>query len=143
MAKEGRPTKYTKELGDLICDLIANSDRGLRSICQEVSIVPSTVFTWIQNYPDFQKQYARARELQADFLAEQILEISDYSANDTIHTDKGEIPDHEWISRSRLRVDSRKWLASKLAPKKYGDKVDMNVAVTKIGKDLFNEQWED
>jgi hypothetical protein len=62
-------------------------------------------------------------------LASQILEISDDGPNDFATTEEGnEVPNHEHIQRSRLRVDSRKWLASKLAPKKYGDKVSTELS---------------
>lgn len=74
---------------------------------------------------EFSKQYARAREAQADTLADEILEIADDTSRDTIATEKnGEQPNSEWITRSRLRVDARKWLASKMAPKKYGDRIE-------------------
>ncbi len=68
----------------------------------------------------------RAREMQADALFDQILAIADDGSNDTQKTDDGKvIVDHDHIQRSRLRIDARKWMASKLAPKKYGDKVQM------------------
>lgn len=86
----------------------------------------ATVFRWLADRPDFRDQYARARDEQADFYAEEILQISDDGRNDYYVTEDGtEIVNHDHIARSRLRVDSRKWLASKLAPKKYGDKVDV------------------
>lgn len=89
----------------------------------------STVMKWLTLHPEFVDQYARAREAQADHFAEEILEISDDGSNDWMErrNDDGDVvavvADHEHISRSKLRVDSRKWLMSKLAPKKYGDKV--------------------
>lgn len=67
----------------------------------------------------------RAREAQADLLAEQILQIADDGTNDTQTDDEGRVRvDQDVIARSRLRVDARKWLASKMAPKKYGDKIE-------------------
>jgi hypothetical protein len=74
-------------------------------------------------YIEFRHQYARAREAQADFLAEEILQIADDGENDTYATENGPAVNHDVVQRSRLRVDARKWLASKLAPKKYGDKL--------------------
>jgi len=79
----------------------------------------------------------RARERQADVLAGQILEISDDGTNDYVQTEDGEVPNHEHIQRSRLRVDSRKWLASKLAPKKYGDKIDATPSGTPFHAPAF------
>lgn len=74
--------------------------------------------------PEFSEQYARAREAQADKLAEEALQISDDGRSDTYVDGDGNVKtDTEVIQRSKLRVDTRKWLASKMAPKKYGDKV--------------------
>lgn len=74
--------------------------------------------------PEFSEQYARAREAQADKLAEEALQIADDGRSDTYVDGDGNVKtDTEVIQRSRLRVDTRKWLASKMAPKKYGDKI--------------------
>lgn len=74
--------------------------------------------------PEFSEQYARAREAQADKLAEEALQIADDGRSDTyLDAEGNERTDTEVIQRSKLRVDTRKWLASKMAPKKYGDKV--------------------
>lgn len=120
-------TKYSEELADKICNEIATSSKGLHAICKVIEIHPSTVFDWIANKKDFADKYARAREAQADFLADELISIADDSSKDTIVTEKGEIPNNEWINRSRLRVDTRKWIASKLKPKKYGDKIEAEV----------------
>lgn len=95
----------------------------------------SAVMKWLSQRPDFADQYARAREMQADHFAEEILEISDDATNDWMLRQQGEEPfevaNHEHISRSKLRVDARKWLMSKMAPKKYGEKVTQELT----GKD--------
>jgi len=119
-----RPMDYNPELGDRICELIAESEIGIKKIIAENDWMPSvaTLFMWIRIYDDFEKQYARAKEMQAETLAEQILEISDDSSGDNLITEGGVIENREFVNRSRLRVDSRKWLASKLLPKKYGDR---------------------
>ncbi len=127
----GRPSKYTPELCERLCELIATTDRGLRSICKELEVNTSTVIRWLQDEtkPEFRTQYARAREDQADFLAEQIIEIADDGTNDFMTITKGDqeytVENKEWTSRSKLRVEARKWIASKLKPKKYGDKLDI------------------
>lgn len=140
MAK-GRPTKYSLELADRICEHIATSNKGIHKIADIEGINPSSIFQWLLDYPDFSNKYARARELQAELLADEIIDIADDSTNDTILTDNGEMPNNEWIARSKLRVDARKWKASKLAPKKYGDKLEHehkgDVAVTVNFKDAF------
>lgn len=121
-------TKYSEEIANLICEQIAHSDKGLVSICKELKLNASTVYDWIQKHEIFANKYARAREIQADFLADQIIEISDESHNDILKDKEGnEYTNHEVIARSRLRVDARKWKASKLYPKKYADRVDSDL----------------
>jgi len=86
-------------------------------------------------HPEFLPKYAGAREAQAELMSAEIIEIADETCSDTRIVKKGdleiEVADNEWINRSRLRVDTRKWLMSKLAPKKYGDKIQQEVS----GKD--------
>lgn len=85
----------------------------------------STIMAWLDgSRPEFSEQYARAHEAYADKLAEETLLIADDSSRDTYVDSEGNVKtDSEAIQRSKLRVDTRKWLASKKAPKKYGDKV--------------------
>jgi transposase-like protein len=121
----GRPSKFSEELANQICENIAHSDKGLVSICKELGLNASTVYDWINNNLEFANKYARAREIQADYLADQIIEIADETHSDTSVNEQGyEVTNHEVIARSRLRVDARKWKASKLYPKKYADRID-------------------
>ena len=84
----------------------------------------STVCRWLAADKSFQDQYARAREVQADSWADDILDISDDGSNDTYTDGDGnERTNQDVIARSRLRVDTRKWLMARMAPKKYGDKI--------------------
>lgn len=133
---KGRPTKYSEELADKICDLISNSNRGLAFHCENLNIAPSSVFKWLAEHKEFSDKYARARETQAEYLADEILEIADDGSKDTKTIKKGnefvEVENTEWTNRSKLRVDARKWVASKLKPKKYGDKLDMTTDGEKI-----------
>lgn len=131
MAEAGRPSLYSQELADRICNDLADG-MSLRAVCrQEGMPAIGTVLRWVgeEDKAAFRDQYARARTVLQEHWAEEILEISDDSTRDTIEkTDEdgkvyAEVPNTEWITRSRLRVDSRKWLLSKLAPKKYGEKV--------------------
>ena len=71
----------------------------------------ASIFLWLGKYPEFSEQYARAREAQAESHADQIVEIADDDKID---------PNHK-----RIMVDARKWVASKLKPKRYGDKLDL------------------
>ena len=126
--RTGRPSSFTKETADIICERISNGE-SLREICRSDDM-PSktTVMRWLGSNEAFRDQYARAREAQADHFADEILEIADDGTNDWMTRGVGEdattVPDHEHISRSKLRVDARKWLMSKMAPKKYGDRVE-------------------
>lgn len=108
----GRPCEYTIEIGDLICDRVATHDCGLPRLCQMYKDMPheTTVRNWLLKNEEFFSKYARAKMKQADLLAEQCLSIADESSN-------------EDYCKARLRIDTRKWLASKLLPKQYGDKL--------------------
>ena len=86
-----------------------------------------TVFRWIATFKEFQDQYEAAMVQRSEAIFEDILEIADNSSRDTIITDTGEKPNSEWISRSRLRVDARKWMLSKMMPKRYGDKITQEI----------------
>lgn len=120
----GRPTDYTNEVADYICEQLVEG-RSLRDICREESMPNiATVFRWLHKFPEFGDQYARAREEQAETLADEIISIADDKTRDMkVLEDGREVPDAEVVARSRLRVEARKWVASKLKPKKYGDKI--------------------
>ncbi len=132
--RPGRPSDYTQEIADLICERIADGE-SLRTICDDQGM-PSrtTVFKWLSRFNEFADQYARAREAQADTLFDEILTIADDGRNDWMEkTNKdgeviGEVFNKEAVQRSSLRVEARKWMAGKLRPKKYSDKLDLNVS---------------
>ena len=132
----GRPSSYNKQTCDEICNRLALGE-SLRTICKSEHLPNiSTILDWISKHSEFSEQYARAREQQQEFYAEEILDIADDGQNDYMErlNKNGEIEmvvNHENIQRSRLRVDTRKWIMSKLAPKKYGDKVQQEIS----GKD--------
>jgi hypothetical protein len=135
----GRPTKYTPELCDLICTQLA-AGMSLRTVCEPKSMPSAvSVFAWMRKYPDFLKQYARAKVESADALVEEMLDIADDGRNDwmEVFDKEGECVGYkvngEHVQRSKLRVDTRKWAASKLSPKKYGDKLDLNHDVKEGG----------
>ncbi len=118
----GAPTKFTDELFESILNDLRYSDKGVVTVCKSAEINPDTFYTWLKDSPELADKYARAREGQAEFMADQILAIADDSVNDTIDGEYGPIENKEWVNRSKLRIEARKWLAAKLAPKKYGDK---------------------
>lgn len=121
--KNGRPTDYTEELADKICAELADG-KSMRMVCKADGMPDkSTVFRWLRTKDGFRDQYARAKEESADALTDEMLDIADDSHLDYIDSDDGSVRvNAENIQRSRLRIDTRKWLASKLKPKKYGDK---------------------
>lgn len=119
---------FTQEVADTICTEIALG-RSLRSVVQDAGM-PSmaTVFRWLAADESFREQYARARETQADTIFDEILDIADESKNDTWTDDDGNVRTNaEVVARSRIRIDARKWMAGKLRPKVYGEKVTTEV----------------
>lgn len=130
----GRKTEFSQIVADAICERLADGE-SLRAICQDDSTpAKATVFKWLGQNPQFADQYARARESQADALVDEILEIADDASNDWMarNVKEGQAPGYdlngEHVQRSRLRVDSRKWFASKVAPKKYGEKLQAELS---------------
>lgn len=122
----GRPSIYSQELAATICERLIYGE-GLRAICRDDDMPAiSTVIDWIKNKDDFSAQYARARELQAELLLDEILEIADDSSKDVVDTGLGKVVDHEVIARSRLRVDTRKWAMGKMS-RKFNDKIIQEV----------------
>ena len=114
--------KFSQEIFDEICVRIAEGE-SLRKICKDEKM-PSlvSVWRWLNESETLSKQYTRAREEQAETFVDEILEIADENKDDTSIDENGKlIINQEVIARSRLRVDSRKWIASKLKPKRFGD----------------------
>ncbi len=124
--KTGRSSLYTEALAAKICRRLAEGET-LRSVCRDKAMPDkATVLRWLadQKKANFRSQYVHAREMQADALFDEALEIADDASGDwSTDKDGKKVLDHENIQRSRLRVDTRKWAAGKLAPKKYGDKL--------------------
>lgn len=139
----GRPSTYTQEIADDICSQLAEGI-SLRTVCIPDSMPSArTVFRWLRTDEKFCQQYARAKEESADAMAEDILDIADDGTNDwmTITLPGGHekmIPDQEVLQRSKLRVDTRKWIMSKMKPKKYGDKMDVTTGGEKLPTPLLH-----
>jgi transposase-like protein len=128
----GRPSEFTQETADAICHRISEGE-SLRQVCRDADMPDrSTVYKWLRAIPSFAGQYRRARELLVEHWADELVDIADDTALDTVTkvTPQGreyEAVDHEHIQRSKLRVDTRKWLMSKLCPRQYGDRVEHDV----------------
>jgi len=96
-----------------------------------------TFYKWIVENKDIFNNYVRATKARADYLFDEILEIADRQEKDVIMVDGEEVVNHNVIQRNRLQVDARKWAASKMNPKKYGDKAEIDV--TSGGEKLNQE----
>lgn len=113
MMKRGRPSLYSPELAKEICEQISCRNVGIKRLCIENSHWPNkdTIFTWLKVYQDFSDQYAQAKLQQVESLVDEILLIADDASQN--------------IEIVKLRIDVRKWLVSKLAPKVYNYKFSL------------------
>lgn len=122
--------------------LIEDSGFSLRKSLKVKKMSSATFFDWTDETKENAKQYARACALRADALAEEIFDIADDNRGDDmiIYNKNGDeiiVEDKEYTSRAKLRIDVRKWHASKLNPKKYGDKVEVEGEVEVVHKIIF------
>lgn len=147
--KMGRPPiPFTEEVAESICLRISEGE-SLRTICKDETM-PSirTVMRWLidTEKKDFWQQYAQARESQAEHMFGQLIEIADDGINDWVEKERRDGSTYESLNmeavmRSKLRVDTRKWILSKMQPKKYGDKLDVTTdgeKVTKVNVEIVN-----
>jgi hypothetical protein len=125
----GAPTTYNQHIATVICIRIAEGE-SLRQILRgEGMPVQSAVYEWLLRHPEFAEQYTRAREEQADTLADEIIAIADEQPEIIAVVDKrtGELIEHKldgaFLQWQKNRIEARKWTAMKLKPKKYGDRV--------------------
>ncbi len=141
---QGRPEVYTEELAATILGRLSDG-QSLKEICSDDDMpARSTVYKWIFEKKDFSDRYDKAREIQAECLADDIVEIADDGTNDWMQRNTGDGEAAGWqvngeaIQRSRLRVDARKWVAARLLQGKYGDSLNVKAdhTVTHESKDL-------
>jgi len=118
----GRPSDYSAEIADTICERLSDGE-SLKDICSPDDMPNrATVYRWLSLHKEFNDMYALAREEQAETLADEILSIADEKGDDiTVDGEGNERVNNEVINRSRLRIDARKWIASKLKPRKFGE----------------------
>lgn len=131
--KPGPTPCYTKDLAIEIC-LRLSSGQSLRQICKDPHI-PSreTIYNWLFNSSEYQAEftemYNQARACQMEGWAEEIIEIADDKSEDVVEDAKGnQYLNKEFVMRSRVKIDARKWVMSKMAPKKYGDRIAVDHA---------------
>jgi len=122
----GRPSDYTEEKAAQLCEYLS-SGMSLRKACEHENMPSAkTVFKWLRDYPEFLQQYTLAKQEAADAMVDDMLEIADDGRNDFMELNDPDNPAYkvngEHINRSRLRVETRKWIAAKLKPKVYGDR---------------------
>lgn len=123
MAKRTKTLEYSNtDKAELLAAV--SCGETVRSFCRRKNIPHTTCFEWI--YREFPEQYAHAREAAADYWADEIINIAYDATNDYKTNSKGEkTVDNEAVQRAKLKIDTIKWHLSKLAPKKYGDKLDV------------------
>lgn len=115
--QRGRPTIYSPELISQFLERMANGE-SVRSICRDDNMPAlSCIFRWLNEKPDFKEQYARAREMQADALFEELQEVADDALKAETAVE---------VQARRLIVDTHKWRLSKIVPKRYGDKIELS-----------------
>lgn len=144
----GRPTKYNLTLAAKICRELEKG-RSLTSICKDEDMPDvATVYRWVHDYAEFCDMYTQSRQLQAETMLDHACDIADGSSQDwKERVDKdGNVcdlqPDHEAINRSRLRVETRLKLAEKLAPKKYGQRLNVDADVRQSVTETSTEELE-
>jgi hypothetical protein len=143
MAEKRKYLTYNSELAARVCELMIEGV-SLRKIC-EMQGMPSrrAIFNWLDTNEQFRAKYELARQMQAEWLTHEILTIADDASEDFVINERGEqVVNHEAINRSRLRVDTRKWIASKILPRQYGDRVtaDITMRDARSIEELSNEQ---
>lgn len=149
----GRPTDYNEEIASELCGYLSTGE-SLRTVCKRENMpCTSTVFVWLRKHKEFVDQYEKAKQEAADAIVEEILDIADNGVNDYIERlDEAGEPtgayqyNGEHVQRSRLRVDARKWIASKLKPKKYGDSITTkhtgSIGLTDLSEDELDRKLQ-
>lgn len=127
----GRPSEYSEETALRICERLMEGE-SLRKICRDEEMPGlTTVLRWLDAHEKFRTHYARAREVQADTLADEITDIADTPLEGVrVETTTGEDGctkevREDMLGHRRLQIDARKWIASKLKPRKYGEKLEL------------------
>jgi hypothetical protein len=125
----GRHSTYTPEIGDRICSLISTTTIGTNKLCKQYDWMPdeTTIYEWRIVHNDFSQKYAKAKACQAELMAEKLHELCEVET----YQDKDGVTraDTGMVAIQRLKVDTTKWYASKLAPKIYGDRSTVETTI--------------
>ena len=146
----GRPTDYSVDICDAVCERLASGE-SMRSVSRDEAMpAMSTLFKWLREHQEFSEQYARAKEESADALADDIVDIADNQVGAPMLDGEGNIALVDGkpvlvacavsVAHAKLRVDSRKWAASKLKPKKYGDRITTEITGSLKVSELSDEE---
>jgi hypothetical protein len=132
-------TVWNEALAAEIIEEIGRSPRGLEWLCNANPHwpCPTTIRAWKASHPEFKNAFALARHDLADELAFQTIEIADDASGDAKVIERKDgssftVIDQEFVARSKLKTEVRRWLAGKLAPEVYGDRIDANVRLGPI-----------
>lgn len=121
----GRKSTFDQKVADKIIERLSKGE-PLASICRDDGMPATrTVSDWCAAHPAFGADFVRARDTGFDAIAAECLDIADEVSRDTVTTEQGERPNTEWISRSKLRVETRLRLLAKWDPRRYGDKMTL------------------
>ena len=130
LTKGGRPTIYTPELAEEICSTIGRSSKGIKRLCEAHTHWPSsfTIFKWLRDNEEFSHQYVHTKMIQVSVLMDEIINIADEAKN---------------VRKASLAINVRKWIACKLMPKVYGNKIDARVDVGMSHDDWVMQMHEE
>ena len=112
----GRPSSYLAEVAEDICNLLMSGESLLDISKRPGMPAQSTIYKWLNEQAEFSEKYARARETQADYFVDEMIAIAD-----------SVVADPAAVAKAKLRIDTRKWSASKLSPRKYGEKITQEI----------------
>lgn len=134
-----KPKKdYEKLFNDIIKDITENKTPVNQAIKKTMYF--DKFYQLLDSDVLKKERYARAREIRADVIFQEIIEISDDSSQDELDTEFGVKENKEFVNRSRLKIEARKWVLSKMNPKKYGEKIDITTDNESLNKPIFNIQ---
>lgn len=133
------PTFFSEELAVEICDTISRTPMSIAGLCRKNPHWPckDTIFEWRRKYKFFSDLYARAKQEQVEAIVDQMMEIAEGTSEDYYQDENGKKKfDKEHVQRSRLRIDTAKWFACKLAPRIYGDRIKIDSDDDRSAKEL-------
>lgn len=149
MIKRARFNDYSDKLANEICETLACGTDSIMTLCDKNPHWPSldVIRKWRINIPEFSAKYMSAKQHQIESIVDEILDIADDTSKDVVISGDNHKYDHDHISRTRIKIDTRKWLAAKLVPRLYGEKLnisadDNNNFIGKVRENLNKYEQE-